>query len=134
MKKRVLTLGLIVIVMALVAGTALAKGGNRTFIRFMQYSGGEGYYCEGYFMETGSGIVHEWRNNPECINYGDTSLHLVFKPTDKFEDEGCDDENCFGCYPGPWSLNSSYVDLGDDEADLADFLEGEFWACVYLWE
>jgi hypothetical protein len=129
MKRRILALAVALILVLLALGA-----GNRTFIRFMQYSGGEDYYCEGYFMETGSGIVHEWRNNPECSIYGDTSLHIVFKPTDKFEDEGCDDENCLGCYPGPWSLNETYVDLGDDEAELADFLAGEFWACVYLWE
>ena len=142
MKKRIFALGLVFLLLALGVGSVLAGGaGNGTLVKFLYYDyQGTEYYCEGYFLETGSGIVHEWRDNVECINWGQpiTSFHLVFKPTDKFdEDDWGNNDNLMGCNPGPWTLTEAYVDLDDDEADLTDFFgeryEKTYWSCVFQW-
>lgn len=146
MKKRVLVFGLVFLMLALGVGTVLAggaKNGTTVFFNTLQSSTGDYVYCEGYFKTTGSGIVHEWRDNPECVPYAPTipspSLHLVFKPAEKFDSPDCDaDEIVY--WSGLWTMNTTtYQDVpgADDEADLEDFL-GEagvdFWqVCIYEW-
>ena len=139
MKRRLLTVVLIVLMLAMGAGAVLAGGAkNGTFIRLDQ----TGHYCEGYFLETGSGIVHEWRNNPECVPYApyitEAAVHLVFKPADKFPEADCDDSGFIFRFRMSGHLPLSYTDLGDDEANLRDFLgqDGEqyWWVCFYEWE
>ena len=86
--------------------------------------------------------MHEWRNNPECVPYApyitEASVHLVFKPVDKFQEADCDDTDFIFQVPYEWTLTAGYTDLGDDEADLRDFLgqDGEqyWWVCMYKWE
>jgi hypothetical protein len=134
MKRRILALAVILVLLALVTSTALAGGAtNGTLVK---YGHGGGFYCEGYFLRTGSDIVHVWRNNPECVDFGGiTSLHLVFKPYDKFDFE-CDDEG-FLMGGGPWNLERSlYYDLPEeeDEGDIAEFLVGDYQVCIYTWD
>jgi hypothetical protein len=141
MRKLWIVLALALVLVTVGAGTALAGGAkNGTLVKFNYLEDGETYYCEGYFLRTASGIVHEWRMNPECISWGMpfSNFHLVFKPTEGFEDEGWEDKGLLGCYPGEWVLDDTYVDLGGDEGDLTDFFgprdEDAYWSCVYLWE
>ena len=147
MKKRLAVLAVALLLLVLMAGTALAKGGagNGTFVRFVQtgaFPGMEPSYCEGYFLKTGNGIVHEWRNNPECAPYApvitETSLHLVFKPVPKFTAADCDDAGLVFEVPSEWALDPDYVDLDGDDADLRDILgqDGEqwYWVCMYEWD
>lgn len=146
MKKRILIVALVMV--ALLAGVTgvTAKGSRNATTVFFQTANsftGEFVYCEGYFMETGNGMVHEWRENPECIPYAPAipspSLHLVFKPAEKFDSPDCDDQKIL-YWSGLWTLNpATYQDLPGalDEADLSDFL-GEpgvdFWqVCIYEW-
>lgn len=142
MKKHILALAAALLLLVLIAGTVLAKGGARNgiFVRFDQLGFVPGYYayCEGYFLEAANGIVHEWRDNPECKYHPDmtaTALHLVFKPVAQFPVADCDDAGLFVQVPNPWTLNSTYVDLDEDDADLRDFFgqDGEryYWVCMY---
>jgi len=145
MKKHTMALAAALLLLTLITGAGLAKGGatNGVFVRFNQAGYVPGYYayCEGYFLETANGIVHEWRNNPEC-SYAPgmtaTSLHLVFKPVEKFPAADCDDADLFVELPYQWTINQTYVDLGEDEADLRDFFgqDGEryYWVCMYHWD
>lgn len=141
-KRRMITWFVVVLVLALGVTTVLAKGQKKRALVKFDYTDETGteYYCEGEFLKTGSGIVHEWRDNPECINWGMpvTSFHLVFKPMAKFQEDEGGGENLLGCYPGPWLLTDAYVDLDDDEADLTDYYgepyEQGYWACVYEWK
>ena len=127
---------LVVIIFGLILvtfSTALAGGSkNGTYIHFEQ-SGG--YDCHTYWNKTGSGLVHEWRNNDECAPYAEyTSLHLVFKPQGKFFYADCDDADLLGI--SSWTANlANYTDHGGDEADLAEFItDGEnYWVCFYMW-
>lgn len=147
MKKRLFVLVGALLLLVLVTGSVLAKGGasNGTFVRFMQTGvlpGVDPSYCEGFFLEASSGIVHEWRNNSECIPYApyitETSLHLVFKPVTKFQEADCDDSDFVFQVPYEWTLTADYIDLADDEADLRDFLgqddEQYWWVCFYYWD
>jgi hypothetical protein len=138
MKRKLLVLALVVLLLAFAATIALAKGArNGTFVRF-----GQGpFYCEGYFLATKSGIVHEWRDNVECGYVPmttETSVHIVFKPVDKFAEADCDDDGFLFQVPTPWTLTENYVDLDGDDADLRDFLgqDGEdfWWVCFYTWD
>ena len=142
MKKHILALAAALLFLTVITGAVLAKGGalNGVFVRFDQLGWVPGYYayCEGYFTETANGIVHEWRNNPECKYHPDmtaTALHIVFKPVAKFPVADCDDANFFAQVPWPWTLDTTYIDLGEDEADLRDFFgqDGEryYWVCMY---
>ena len=117
-------------------GIAPASAG--TLVKFYQTD----LYCEGRFLETRDGVVHEWRNNPECNPYAsagmaETSLHLVFKPASKFATTECDSDGWSFAVPYEWTLNANYVDIGGDEADLRDFLgqddEQFWWVCMYKW-
>ena len=145
MKKRMLVLVGALLLLVLVTGSVLAKGGasNGIFVRFNQLGFEPGYqaYCEGSFLETANGIVHEWRNNPECVyapGMVATSLHIVFKPLGKFPVADCDDADLFAQLPDPWTLNYTYIDLEEDEADLRDFFgqygERYYWVCMYHWD
>ncbi|MCU0523015.1 MAG: hypothetical protein MUF84_20305, partial [Anaerolineae bacterium] len=130
LKKRLLMLAAVVLHLVTVTGTVLAGGArNGTFVRFNQGP----YYCEGYFLATASGIVHEWRDNEECGYVPmttETSVHIVLKPVTKFEEADCDDDGFLFQVPGWWTLNTNYVDLDEDEADLRDVLgkdNEDFW-------
>jgi len=144
MKKRLLALVLVTMLLAVAAGTALAGGArDAPFIKFLQ----QGplvpgpYYCEGTYMTTANGIVHGWRNNPECVPYkpviNEYAVHMVFKPMSKFAEADCDDEG-FIIEVSDWTLNEMYVDLPDDDADLRDVFgeDGEryYWVCFYHWD
>ncbi len=137
MKKWMVVLGLTLVLLVAAVGAVTAKD-NKLLVKFLFYDEADTeYYCEGIFMKTGSGIVHEWRDNPECISWGMpiSNFHLVFKPTDKFDNEGWEEEGLLGCFPGEWVLDNTYIDLGEDEADLTDFFTADsYWSCVYLWE
>jgi hypothetical protein len=138
MNRRLLMLAAVVLLLVTVTGTVLAGGArNGTFVRFNQGP----YYCEGYFLATKSGIVHEWRDNEECGYVpmtDETSVHIVFKPVAKFEEADCDDDGFLFQVPYPWTLNEFYVDLDGDEADLRDFLGKDdkdfWWVCFYTWD
>ncbi|MCU0522738.1 MAG: hypothetical protein MUF84_18875 [Anaerolineae bacterium] len=138
MKKRLLVLAGILALLAVATGTVLAGGAtNGTFVRFNQGP----YYCEGYFLETKNGIVHEWRNNEECGYVPlttETSVHIVFMPTAKFAEADCDDDGFLFQVPVPWTLSSAYVDLPDDDANLREYfgLDGDrtYWVCFYYWD
>jgi hypothetical protein len=138
MTKRLLVLAAVVLLLITVSGTVLAGGArNGTSVHFNQGP----YYCEGYFLEAKSGIVHEWRDNEECgyvPTTDETSVHIVFKPVSKFEEADCDDDGFLFQVPYWWTLNQFYVDLDGDEADLRDFLgqDGEdfWWVCFYTWD
>jgi len=144
MKKRLLALVLVTMLLAVAAGTALAGGArDAPFIKFLQ----KGplvpgpYYCEGTYMTTANGIVHGWRNNPECVPYqpfiNEYAVHMVFKPMSKFPEADCDDEG-FIVEVSDWTLNEMYVDLPDDDADLRDVFgeDGDrlYWVCFYHWD
>jgi hypothetical protein len=142
MKKRAILLTLLLLVLAISVATVLAKGSKNGTLVIFEYTDEQGieYYCEGHFLQTASGIVHEWRDNVECVNWGLPmySFQLVFKPTDKFDNEGWEEEGLLGCYAGPWMLTDAYVDLDGDQGDLSDFFgepnEQTYWVCVYSWE
>jgi hypothetical protein len=148
MKRRVLALVLVLIVLAAGSSTVLAGGARNGTTVFYEIQGRspphDWVYCEGYFTRTGNGIVHTWRDNAECVPYAPAimspSLHIVFKPAEKFDSPDCDDKATL-YHSGLWTLNPTYrdVDLDNDadEANLTDFL-GEpgvdFWQiCIYEW-
>jgi len=151
MKKRMLVLASALLVLVLGVGTVLAggaKNGTTVYFDTLLYGTADTYvYCEGYFMTTGNGIVHEWRNNSTCVPYPpqfipSPSLHLVFKPADKFDSPDCDDEGIL-YWSGLWSLDPiEYVDADAenefDDKNLADVLgeAGEdYWqVCIYEWD
>ena len=132
MKK--LTVLVLMALLFLAVGGALAGGGpNGTYVHFEQ---GGTYDCHTYWRMTGSGLVHEWRSNPECAAYGGTTaLHLVFKPLSRFTAPDCDDEGLLGV--SLWTANLGYyIDYTDDEANLDDFITdgNEYWVCFYDWD
>jgi hypothetical protein len=146
MKKRLLLFTVVLVFLALAPSSALAGGArNATFVKFEQagvfYPGP--YYCEGYYMETGNGIVHGWRENPECVPYQpfitEYKVHMVFKPASRFSEPDCDDKGYItevgpATGTGPWTLGDSYKELPGDDADLSDiFGEQSFWVCFYEW-
>jgi hypothetical protein len=154
MKKQIVVLGLVILLLVMGSSAVVAGGAkNATLVLFeIQKMIAPGVYddyfvyCEGYFMRTGSGIVHEWRDNPECLAYPEAfipsaSLHLVFKPAEKFDSPDCDDKSTL-YWSGLWSIDETYQDLDlpneVDDANLADFLGEEnvdFWqVCIYAWE
>ena len=171
MKKRwlLLSLGLVLVLLTVVAGTVLAKGSKKQVVLFDNLAPefvGPGtpldacpdseefcpqmkwYPCEGLFMTTGSGIIHEWRGGAPCLDWGmGVDFHLVFKPIAEFPnddpavnpDAWADDAEPIGCNEGPWTLDQTYSDADpdnvNDDKNMADiFGDREYWSCVYLWE
>jgi hypothetical protein len=144
MKKRLLLFTVVLVFLALAPGSALAGGArNATFVKFEQAGLKPNpedpypYYCEGYYMETANGIVHGWRENPECTPYEpyitEYKVHMVFKPTSRFSEPDCDDEG-YIIEVGPWWLDDSYQELSGDDANLSDiFGKQSFWVCFYHW-
>lgn len=135
MKKRVLLVLVVVLALAATASVVWARGGpNGTFVHFLAGS----LDCETYWLKTGSGIVHQWRNDLSCAPYnGFYNLHYVLKPVDKFASPDCDIEGYLD--PGVDKMTtfdaSDYVDLPGDEGDLTDFLTdgASYWRCLYEW-
>ena len=136
MKRRIVIV-LMVLAMVLVAVSSVAAKDPKSIVKFTYTEDGVEYICEGIFLKTGSGIVHEWRDNPECINWNApiTNFHLVFKPTDKFDNDDWEQDGLMGCFPGEWVLSDAYVNQTGDEADLEDFFTADsYWSCVYVWD
>lgn len=110
----VLTLSLV-----LMATPALAKGGSSKGTDVWFQLGSQTY--KNIFYTTGSGIVHEWRYEPN-------DLHLVFKPLSKFPNQP-------DGFWGPWSYNiPPYQELDDDDGNLADFLTpgDQYWVQITI--
>jgi hypothetical protein len=121
MKKIFLALVLSLLLL-LVASTALAGGiRNTSHVRFYQ---GGGPWIDSYWLETKSGLLHEWRTTD--------MKHFVFKPLWKFPEADCDPDayNSF-----LWTAHT-YPQSDDDDADLEDFLEmgSQYWVCMYHWD
>jgi hypothetical protein len=88
----------------------------------------------GWFMTTGSGIVHQWRYNHPL--FGD--VHYVYKPYSQFPyavQEGCEtDEGTVLRIWDSWSYDSFRPNF--DNPALADtiYAPGEvYFVCAYEW-
>jgi hypothetical protein len=127
MKKRIFAVCIILIALVLVSTVPVsAKGPKKMLVHFDT--------CYATFMETGSGLVHEWRSN--CPAYaGETSLHIVFKPTIKFPVPDCDGEDYLGMILNWSNAPGKYTEHGDDDANLTDFLPYgiTYTVCFYEW-
>lgn len=118
---------------ALLVGPAAAGGGpNGTFVQFDNDGGTGEAICDSYWKTTGSGLVHEWREDTDCMFQGTAGLHLVFKPASKFSAPDCD-EGSLHSITG-WT-NPGYGEYAGDDGDLSDFLTtGEVYhVCFYPW-
>lgn len=155
MKRRFMIVLLVLVMVGLISVPVIAGGakhGTYVYFEIQKMIAPDVYAdyfvpCEGYFMETGSGIVHEWRDNEECMAYPEAfipsaSLHLVFKPQSNFSGPDCDDEAQL-YWSGEWTLDPvTYGDLDlanqNDDANLTDVLgipgEDMWWVCIYEWE
>lgn len=82
MKKSVLVLLVVVAVLAAASSIAWAKGGSAKGDDVCWMMKHQGVVKEHWaiFYETGSGIVHEWRYEPN-------EPHLIFKPLTKFKNK-----------------------------------------------
>jgi hypothetical protein len=144
MKKRLLALALVMMLLAVATGPTLAGGKrNAPFIKFLQlgpFVPGP-YYCEGTYMTTANGIVHGWRNNPECVPYqpfiNEYSVHMVFKPMSEFAEADCDEEGLI-IEISDWTMTGMYIEQPGDDADLRDVFgeDGErtYFVCFYHWD
>lgn len=120
--------------MLLPSGSASAKpnqgkgGPNGVHVGFTV--GSQPY--DSYWMETGSGLLHEWRfNEPTGPDQG-KDVHYIFKPADRFNMADCDSENLLRSFL--WTANlGSYTDHTGDEAELEDYIidGNQYWVCVY---
>jgi hypothetical protein len=121
MRKAILVCALAAVLFGtlLVIPSALGKGGSAKGTEVWWYEGslGVGPLHKAVFQTTGSGIVHEWRYEPD-------DRALVFKPAGKFPEP---DE---GDYI-PWTFNPGlYTIAPDSPGDLSDFFT--VWAPYWL--
>jgi len=106
--------------MLLSATPLLAAGGSAggADIWFYEY-GDPTTLSKAIFSETGSGIIHQWRYEPQ-------DRHLVFKPVSKFPapDEG----NYFY-----WRfIASRYTEIDPNPGSLSDFFTDGAWYWVEI--
>lgn len=83
----------------LVIPSALGEGGSAKGTEVWWYEGsqGSGPLIKAIFRITGSGIVHEWRYEPD-------DRALVFKPVDKFPEPGEGDYHLWTYGPAHYTI------------------------------
>lgn len=84
MKKKFFILCLVVILMLLSTSVAFS---DKKFAVFTQWTWPPGMDKSGFFMTTGSELVHMWSYDKPG---GEPDIHFVIKPLDKFPDAECD--------------------------------------------
>ena len=115
------TVGALLLGTVMLIPSALGKGGSAKGIEIWWHEGrnANGPLIKAIFRTTGSGIIHEWRYEPD-------DLALVFKPADRFA--APDDGNY-----APWTYNPQvyWIDADSPAGDLtlgAFFAEGaQYW-------
>lgn len=118
--KRLLTIcavATLVVAMLLSATPLLAVGGSAGGADIWFYQDGDpDTLSKAIFSGTASGIIHQWRYEPQ-------DLHLVFKPALKFPEP--DEGNYFH-----WQfIASTYTETDDNLGELSDF----FTDGAYYW-
>ena len=118
--KRLLTIcavATLVVAMLLSATPLLAAGGSAGGVDIWFYQDGDPTtLSKAIFSKTSSGIIHQWRYEPQ-------DLHLVFKPASKFPEP--DEGNYFY-----WRFNASrYTETDTNPGSLSDF----FTDGAYYW-
>jgi len=121
--KRLLTIcavATLVAAMLLVATPLLAAGGSAKGADIWFYQDGNpATLCKAIFSKTASGIIHQWRYEPQDI-------HLLFKPASKFPEP--DEGNYFY-----WQFNASrYTETDTNPGSLSDFFTDGAWYWVEI--
>ena len=133
----------VLLVLSLVLAVALpAAAGGRNNTTHVKYDRPPDLTCDTFWKTTGSGLMHEWRDDPGCSPIaGEHSLHIVFKPDGrKWSEPDCDSGPDLLAAVTGWTFLGGHTDYpaneGVDDGDLTDFLtpHDSYHLCIYRWQ
>ena len=137
MRRRFVLL-LVLCLVVLVALPAAAGGRNNT--TYVKYDRPGGFTCETFWKTAGSGLMHEWRDDPRCSPIaGEYSLHIVFKPDGrKWSEPDCDAGPDLLAAVTQWTFLGGHTDYPNGEVDDADLTQlltvgDSYHLCIYRW-